>query len=67
MAAQGSSTSPSHSPPPEPLADRCPPTAGAGYVPVTSNVVVSSAVESPPTQTSKVEASMTQSRAAAFQ
>ena len=35
---------------------------------VTSNVVASgSAVESPPTHTSKVEASMTQSRAAAFQ
>ena len=34
---------------------------------VTSNVVDSSAVESPPTQTSNVEASITQSRAAAFQ
>ncbi len=37
------------------------------YAVVTSNVVDSSAVESPPTQTSKVEASITQSRAAAFQ
>ena len=34
---------------------------------VTSNVVDSGAVESPPTQTSKVEASVTQSRTAAFQ
>jgi hypothetical protein len=38
-----------------------------GYASVTSNVVESSAVESPPTQTSNDEASITQSRAAAFQ
>ena len=37
------------------------------YALATSNVVDSSAVESPPTQTSKVEASITQSRAAALQ
>jgi hypothetical protein len=34
---------------------------------VTSNVAVSSAVELPPTQTSNVEGSSTQSRSAAFQ
>jgi hypothetical protein len=34
---------------------------------VISNVVPSSAVESPPTQTSKVDGSVTQSRTAAFQ
>ena len=44
---------------------RCvPPLAGAF---VTSKLVASCAVESPPTQTSKVDVSVTQSRAAAFQ
>ena len=37
------------------------------YASFTWNVVANSAVESPPTQTSKVDASSTQSRAAAFQ
>src|SRR5579859_863005 len=38
-----------------------------GYSGVTSNAVASSAVESPPTHTSKVEHSVTQSRTAPFQ